>query len=218
MEKAVFYNRWLVLRVKNYLNGDILEIGCGIGNMTELLAKYGKVTATDIDKYYINRTKKRMKKLASVGYGDAETGKFFFSDKKFDTVINFNVLEHIENDEKAIVNMRNRLRKGGRLVVVTPAHPTLFGSLDANLGHYRRYSKAEIIKKFENAGLVVRETRYLNWLGAVGWFVNARVLRRKILPAKQLSLYVIFSTPFLFLEKFISLPFGLSVLVVGEKP
>lgn len=217
MERVSFYNKWLIKSVEKYLGGAILEIGCGIGNMTELLVGYGEVTATDIDKYYIARTKKRLKKKARVGFGDIEAGEFFFGNEKFDVLINFNVLEHIDNDQKAINNMVSKLKKGGKLVIITPAHMALFGSLDKNLGHYRRYRKAEIGRKFERAGLRVIESRYLNWFGAVGWFVNSRILRRKLLPSSQLGLFNLISRPFLFLERFASAPFGLSVLIVGEK-
>lgn len=217
MERVSFYNKWLIKSVEKYLGGAILEIGCGIGNMTELLVGYGEVTATDIDKYYIARTKKRLKKKARVGFGDIEAGEFFFGNEKFDVLINFNVLEHIDNDQKAINNMVSKLKKGGKLVIITPAHMALFGSLDKNLGHYRRYRKAEIGRKFERAGLKVIESRYLNWFGAVGWFVNSRILRRKLLPSSQLGLFNLISRPFLFLERFASAPFGLSVLIVGEK-
>ena len=218
MEKVGFYNKWLIKKVAKYLSGDILEIGCGIGNMTEILSGYGDVTATDIEKYYIARTKKRMKKRVSVGFGDAETGKFFFKNKKFDVVVNFNVLEHIKNDEKAISIMERKLRKGGKLIIVTPAHKFLLGSLDKNLGHHRRYSKKEIRSKFKKAGLSVVELKYLNWFGALGWFLNSRILRRKVLPSNQLGLFAFLSKHLLFLEKFISPLFGLSVLIVGEKP
>ncbi|MDP2684909.1 MAG: class I SAM-dependent methyltransferase, partial [bacterium] len=49
MSQAVWYNRWTLNKFKKYLNGDILEIGCGIGNFTKELAKYGKVWAIDIN-------------------------------------------------------------------------------------------------------------------------------------------------------------------------
>jgi len=218
MEKVSFYNRWLVDRVKRHLTGDILEIGCGIGNMTGILVNYGQVTATDIEKYYIARTKKRMRRKARAGFGDVQTGKFFFGQKKFDTVVNFNVLEHIKEDDQAIKNMTTKLKKGGKLIIVTPAHIFLFGSLDKNLGHFRRYKKKDIVEKFKKAGLKVIDIKYLNWFGAIGWFINSRILRRKVLPSKQLGLFNLVSRPLLFLERFISPPFGLSVLIVGEKP
>lgn len=217
MEKVSFYNKWLIKKVRQYLSGDILEIGAGIGNMTELLAKYGTVVATDIEKYYISKTKKRLKRKVLVGFGDAEAGKFFFKNKKFDVVISFNVLEHINDDQKAIDNMAAKLKAGGKLIILTPAHRLLFGSLDKNLGHFRRYAKFEIAEKFKNANLDVAEIRYLNWFGAIGWFVNSRLLRRKLLPSKQLSAFAMLAKPFLFLERFLEPPFGLSVLVVGIK-
>lgn len=217
MKKVDFYNGWLVEKVSKHVRGDILEIGCGIGNMTELLVKLGEVTAIDIEKYYIAKTKKRLGKKARVGFGDAETGRFFSGGKKFDTVINFNVLEHIEHDEKAVLNMARRLKRGGKLIILTPAHSLLFGNLDVNLGHYRRYSKNSLSEIFKSSGLVVREAGYVNWFGALGWFVNSRILRRKILPSKQLGMFAALSRPFLFFERFFGPPFGLSVLAIGEK-
>lgn len=217
MEKVGFYNKWLMDQVADHVSGEILEIGCGIGNITELLVNYGNVTATDIDKYYISKTKKRMKKRVLTGYGDIESNKFFFKSKKFDTVINFNVLEHIEKDQLALNNMASKLKKGGKLVIITPAHPALFGSLDKNLEHYRRYNKVDLKNKFESSGFKVRELKYINWFGATGWFINSKVLRRKILPSRQLGFFAFLSRPFLFFERYISPPFGLSVLIVGEK-
>ena len=49
MNKAVWYNNWLLKQIAVYLKGDILEVGAGIGNFTSKLSKYGKVTAIDYD-------------------------------------------------------------------------------------------------------------------------------------------------------------------------
>ena len=49
MSQAVWYNQWTVKKFEEYLKGDILEVGCGIGNFTETLRKYGEVWAIDIE-------------------------------------------------------------------------------------------------------------------------------------------------------------------------
>lgn len=218
MDKASFYNKQIFRLIEKHLRGEILEVGCGIGSFTQKLVSFGHVTAVDIEKFYITRTKKHMKGLASVGFGDVEQGKWFFpSTKKFDTIICLNVLEHIKNDKNALKNMYSLLKKGGKLVLLTPAHQAIYGSLDIGLGHERRYTTGGLSNLFKNIGYKVQDVYYFNWLGALGWGLNAKVLSRKVLPSKQLGLFSIAARITLFFEKFIKPKFGLSVFIVGEK-
>src|SRR3989344_110632 len=171
MNTAKGYNDWLFSLLKPYLNGDILEVGCGIGNFTKKLTGFGKVTAIDIDNLYVKKTAK-VASHARVGFGDIENAKYFFSNKKFDVIINLNVLEHIENDSIALRNMYKLLKPNGRLVLLTPAHMFAYGEIDKNLGHFRRYSKHELESKFAGAGFRVKYIRLINWLGLIGWFIS----------------------------------------------
>ena len=51
-----------------------------------------------------------------------------------------NVLEHIEDDAAAVRRFRSVLPEGGRLVILVPALPALYGSIDEAIGHFRRYT------------------------------------------------------------------------------
>ncbi|OGM04446.1 hypothetical protein A2715_05070 [Candidatus Woesebacteria bacterium RIFCSPHIGHO2_01_FULL_39_32] len=215
MKLAGWYNNWLFSLVKPYLKGKILEVGTGIGNFTYLLAKEGEVTSIDIDKVYINKLKKSVS--IKVGYGDIEKGTYFFSKKKFDCIVCMNVLEHIKNDSVALENMLSLLKPKGRLILLIPAHKFAYGRLDKNLGHYRRYSKGEIVLKLVGSGFKVKKLNFLNFFGIVGWFLNSRLLKRDVLPSSQLRIFDLISRPFLFVEKFIEPRMGLSILVVAEK-
>lgn len=206
MSQAVWYNNWLLRQIENYLRGDILEIGAGIGNFTSRLAKYGKVTAIDYDPDYKN-----------TNFGDIEKGKYFFENKKFDAIVCMNVLEHIKNDKRVLGNMFNLLNHGGKLILLVPAHKWAYGLMDENLGHFRRYSKNEITKKVHNSKFIILNSRYLNWLGLVGWFINGKILRREIISEGQLGIFDYIARPFLLLEGVLEPPIGLSVLVIGEK-
>jgi SAM-dependent methyltransferase len=206
MSTASWYNNWLIGQISKYLNGDILEIGAGIGNFTSKLSKYGKVTAIDYDPDYKN-----------ANYGDIEKGKYFFEDKKFDSIICMNVLEHIKDDKKALLNMFDLLNPGGKLILLAPAFQFAYSDLDKNLGHFRRYTKDQLSNLLKSSGYLLLTNRYLNWLGLVGWFINGKILGKKIIPEKQLGVFDYIARPFLLLEKFISSPFGLSVLVIGER-
>lgn len=224
MKLAGWYNNWLFSHVAPNLKGKILEVGAGIGNFTSLLAKKGQVWAIDVEKDYISDLKKKFGGKVKVGYGDIEKDKYFFKrhlpagrQGKFETIVCMNVLEHIKDDRKALKNMNKLLKKGGRLVLLVPAHSFAYGTLDENLGHFRRYSKKELSEKLEKAGLGIEKLNFLNFLGIWGWFMNAKILNEPTLPGNQLKIFDVLSRPFLFLEKFIEPPFGLSVLVVAKK-
>jgi len=206
MSKAIWYNDWLLGQISNYLRGDILEVGAGIGNFTSKLARYGKVTAIDYDQNYKN-----------ANFGDIEKGKYFFGSKSFDTVVCMNVLEHIKNDRSALKNMYSLLKVNGKLILLVPAFPLAYGQMDKGLGHFRRYTKDTAGKKIKEAGFITVENKYINWLGLIGWFVNARILKKEIIPEGQLKLFNRIAKVFLYFEKFINPPFGLSVLAIGEK-
>lgn len=223
MSKAQWYNEWILSLIKDNLKGSILEVGCGIGNFSALLAQYGDVTGIEINQKYINKLKENIKLhrnddlKSNVGYGDIEKGKYFFKPKKFDTIICFNVLEHIKDDKKALSNMKNMLKKGGRLIIIVPAHNFLFSKFDKNIGHYRRYSKNDMKIKLDYTGLKSSKISYANWLGALGWLIIFKIFKKEIMPSDNVSFFDKIGKYFIWIEKFISPPFGLSVLAVVRK-
>lgn len=216
MEKAENYNLWLFELIRPYLKVDILEIGSGIGNFTVLLSKIGKVYASDIDKFYLKHLSQKFKDI-SVGYTNVESGESDYEKKRFNSIVCMNVLEHIKDDIRALKNMFSFLRKDGKLILLVPAHQFAYGELDVHLGHFRRYSKDEITKKLKGIGFRINYISYVNPVGLFGWLLNARILKRKIIPEGQLGIFDKIIIPILKLEKYIKPPFGLSVFVVAQK-
>lgn len=216
MKEAKFYNRWLLGMFKPYLGNNILEIGSGIGNFTVQLEKFGEVTATDIDKYYLNKLRKLMP--GKSGFGDIEKGKFFFENKKFNSIICLNVLEHINDDRSALRNMFNLLKKDGYLVLLVPAHQKAYTKIDKNLGHFRRYSVSTLKSKAEEVGFEISKIKYLNMPGIFGWFFNGKILRKGVIPKSQLKIFDKLFVPWLIIEKKIKIPIGLSVLLIAKRP
>ncbi len=214
MSQAENYNLWLFERINPYVGGDILEVGSGIGNFTKLLVGKGRVFALDYDRSYLGKLRKIVGNDS--GYGDVERGKYFFRNRKFDTIVCMNVLEHIKNDEKALSNIKSLLKKNGRLILLVPAHQMAYGLMDKKLGHYRRYDRKNLKEKLEMAGFKVSTTFYLNMLGLLGWWFNGKILKKTIIPNGQLKIFDIISMPFLSLEGKISPPFGLSVVGVAQ--
>jgi len=217
MKSAPLYNRWLLSLLKKHLSGNILEIGAGIGNFTLYLQKYGTVTALDIDKYYISKLKKIVTKPDLAGYGDIEKAEYYFANKKFDCIVCLNVLEHIKNDQIALKNMYSLIKKGGKLLLLVPAHQFAYTPMDKALGHFRRYTKKSLSKMAIEVGFEVNNIRYYNLPGIIGWFVNGKLLRKKLIPKSQLGMFDKVSVPWLTLEKKLPVPFGLSVMLIATK-
>ncbi len=209
------YNQWLFERIRPHLGDKILEVGGGIGTFTAMLLEDNRsVTVVDINKDYLKKLRKRFpSQKPKIIHGDIQN----LALKGFDTVFCFNVLEHLENDNKSIKNMFKSLKGRGMLLLLVPAHQILFGSLDESLDHKRRYNKKKIVILLKSSGFKIKKISYLNMLGALGWLTNSKFLKRKIIPSKQFPIFDKMVLPFLFLENFFSPPFGLSILAIAEK-
>lgn len=207
-------------KVGEFVTGDILEVGIGIGIFTDKLLTKGKVFGVDIVPEFVEAAKKRHGARPDLEYLVADMGAGvpgILAGRTFDTIVCMNVLEHIEDDGKTLVNFRSLLKPGGKLVLVVPAHRWLFNPLDSHDGHFRRYEKNELRDKLVSAGFsVVREGTF-NLFGILGWFLNGSILRRKDLPAGQMGLFNKVAPLLFWLENLSGPPVGLSLLAVGAK-
>ncbi len=121
----------------------------------------------------------------------------------------------VADDRGALAAMRDLLAPGGRVVLVIPALRPLYGSIDEAIGHHRRYTRDEIVHKLADAGLTVEHLSFFNVLGVAGWFLNARILRRRTVPGVQARLNDRL-VPLLRLERRLRPPLGMSLLAVGR--
>jgi glycosyltransferase involved in cell wall biosynthesis len=220
MKKLHRYNQWIFLKFRPFLGRRVLEVGSGIGNVTKFLLDRELIIATDVEPKYLALLKNtfgKYKKFMIEPLDISGTEMEHYRSYHIDSVICFNVLEHIEQDEKPLKNIFDLLESKGRLLLLVPSHPWLYGSLDQHLGHHRRYGKKELKNKLETLGFKVIFLKYFNRIGILGWFLNSKILRRKRLPSFQLRIYNLL-VPLLKLEKFFPLPFGTSLLAVAEKP
>jgi glycosyltransferase involved in cell wall biosynthesis len=219
MKKLHRYNQWIFLKFRPFLGRRVLEVGSGIGNITKFLLDRELIIATDVEPKYLALLKNtfgKYKKFMIEHLDLSGTEMERYRSYHIDSVICFNVLEHIEQDEKPLKNFFDLLEPRGRLLLLVPSHPWLYGSLDQHLGHHRRYGKKELKNKLETIGFKVIFLKYFNRIGILGWFLNSKILRKKRLPSFQLRIYNLL-VPLLKLEKFFPLPFGTSLLAVAEK-
>ena len=217
MSQAIWYNRWTLEKFAGLITGDILEVGCGIGNFTKSLTKYGKVTAIDINNDYLEQAKKKVAGKARIGFGDVEKGKYFFKGRVFDTIVCINVLEHIKDDVMALKNIYKLLKLNGTLILHVPAHPFLYVPIDGSIGHFRRYEKEKLVDSILRSGFEIDKIKRLNLIGAVGWFIVNKLFRDKEVKETKIAIFNLVAPIFLSLENIFEPSFGTSILIIASK-
>lgn len=151
------YNKWIVDLLRPFIGKNILEVGCGIGNLSRHLKNLGKLSCLDKSEYFLQHMKIDYPELNFYHLDISDTKVRSLKGEKFDTIICVNVLEHIEDDEMALFNMYHILNQDGRLLLLIPAMPALYNILDARLGHFRRYDKEALEKKIIKVGFGLKK-------------------------------------------------------------
>jgi len=222
MTRAKNYFAWQSRLVVRELGLRVVEVGCGIGNFTGLLLDRELVIALDPEEACVESLCGRFRGRANLKALVSQPGSEAFGELKRylpDSVVCVNVLEHIEDDAAALRAMAEILIPGGVIVLLVPAFEALYGPIDRNLGHYRRYRRGPLRKLAGAVGLEVRKLHYINALGLFGWWVNARVLKRETQSDRQIAVFDRWMVPiFSALEGAIHPPFGQSLLAVLRRP
>ena len=212
------YNRWIFDLLKPSLGKNILEVGCGIGNLTKYLANYNRLTCIDKSENFIKHMKIDYPEIKFYEVDITDRSVLKLGENSFDTVICVNVLEHIDDDIKALKNMFDLLEKNGKLLLIVPAIENAYGTMDKKVGHFRRYSKYDIVKKLSGVNFTIEKIQYHNIFGLIGWLLNARIFKRSEFPIFQTIFYDKL-IPFISkLEKNVKLPIGMNLFVIAVKP
>jgi 2-polyprenyl-3-methyl-5-hydroxy-6-metoxy-1,4-benzoquinol methylase len=213
------YNAWIYKVIKPWLGLRILEVGCGIGNMTRYFLKNSRqVVALDVLPESVACVRQQYSLLALEGdICDDSVVEKLHAEYDFDTVVCLNVLEHIPDDGKALKNMFRLLKLGGHLVLYVPAGNYLYGTLDEALGHYRRYNRQQFHDVVSGQGYKIEKIFYMNVAGIFGWYLNSKILKRRILSEKMLSLFNLLTPLFTLVECVIKPPFGQSLVCIAGK-
>ncbi|HSV74136.1 MAG TPA: class I SAM-dependent methyltransferase [Chthonomonadales bacterium] len=199
----------------------ILDIGCGTGAMSELLAAWGEVVSADCSPLALAFSRRRG--LVRVCAADAM--HLPFRDESFDAVVALDIIEHLPDDAVAAREIRRVLRPGGRLVATVPACPSLWSAHDVALMHQRRYVGSQVRRLMDAGGLRVRRlTHATTLLFPLAWVTRVLARRSGSLharlvplsgPANRLLVGVMAAENALLRR--CDLPFGLSVCCVAER-
>jgi 2-polyprenyl-3-methyl-5-hydroxy-6-metoxy-1,4-benzoquinol methylase len=217
------YNRWLHERFQTFLGNRILEVGSGVGNQTRFFVdNRERVIASDVEPHYVRELmgrygERKNVRVASYRFPLKDADRRELGCEKLDTIVCMNVLEHIEDDASTLKDFAHVLSPGGRLILLVPALKGLYGTLDQHLHHFRRYARDELGAKVAAAGFEIDSVRFLNRPAVAGWWLNSRLLKRRVMPRGQLRLFK-WIMPLLKLEENHPPSFGLSLLVVARRP
>lgn len=191
LARAQNYQKWVFDTVEPFLGRRILEIGAGIGNMSRWLPSQERLILSECDPNLIDILQKTLasdeKRASNVvvrSFDFMNDPIEPFCEENLDTILSFNVLEHVEDDLLALDRLCRILRSSHapgpkRLVTFVPAHNWAYGSFDRHFGHYRRYSYTMFERLAQKVAPETRiEARYFNLIGLLGWIINGKILSK----------------------------------------
>ncbi len=223
LRRANQYNLWIYESIAPYLGDRILDIGCSVGNIVALFYNQPRelVVGVDIEEAALRVIQRRLGSEGTFQALQISTQSYAlraFRDNSFDTITCLNVLEHVEDDRKCLKEMWRVVNHRGHVILYVPAFRFLMGTMDRADGHFRRYTRTELSSRVEDVGLRIVHARYMNLLGSIGWFVNGRIFRRRLIPAGGvLDLFDRLVPTMKRLEKLVRLPLGQSLLLTARK-
>jgi len=207
-------NEWIYSKLAAGVRGDVLEIGSGIGNISRLIRPNAThLVVTDTEPHYLRELRGAFAGddgVDVVSYDLDETPPPGVAARRYDAIVAVNVIEHVADDRLLVSRLAALLRPRGSLLIYVPACAAAYGTLDVALGHHRRYVPSTLADLLRSAGLDPGQPRYMNLLGLAGWFVYGRVLKRKLLSSKGVSLFERL-VPLVRLEDRFKLPIGLGL-------
>jgi 2-polyprenyl-3-methyl-5-hydroxy-6-metoxy-1,4-benzoquinol methylase len=160
------YNCDIVTKFSRFFspNDKVLEYGAGIGTLSQLLTTICNIKpdCLEIDGHL-------RKVLSERGFNNFSSISHL--PQQYDAIYFSNVLEHIENDEQALRDLRLILKDNGKIIIYVPAFMMLFSEFDASVGHYRRYNKRNLSKTIESAGFTVIHYEYVDSIGFFVWLL-----------------------------------------------
>lgn len=196
------YQRWVFDAVQPYLGRRILEFGSGIGNMSQWLPADELLVLTETEPALLDLLRSRAPdyfgaRVSGVRISDLDLTRDASDPDRvaeleryaLDTIVSFNVLEHIEDDRAALALLFDVLRASPapqrRLVSFVPAQAWALSQMDRFYGHFRRYSASRIQELSRQiAPDAELSLTPFNALGLAGWVWTTMILKRtKIDPA-----------------------------------
>ena len=202
MDLAVNYRTWIYDLFSGYIGKNIVEVGSGTGAFSKQLLQ------GEPDSLVLIEPSEMFDRLTvELGTVHTNTEIIYFKgtfgeyvserggSKRPDTIVYINVLEHVEDDVAELARMREVLQDNGRICIFVPAVPNLFSDFDRMIGHFRRYSRTELVSKTEKAGFRLSFVRGFDLPGIFPWLVKYRLMRSLSMEPSMVGTYDRYCVP-----------------------
>ena len=218
LSEARNYRAALVREFRPFLRGDVVEVGAGIGQFSEVIRAFPAVASLvsiEPEPRFCEQFRALHPEL-NLLEGTVDALGF---DRAHDAVLSINVLEHIGEDQAELGKYRRLLAPNrGHLCLFVPARPELYAPLDRDFGHFRRYTRPGLARQLREAGFEITRLHYFNSLGYLAWWLSFRLLKKRGFDARAVRLYdrLIFPVVHAVESGLVRPPIGQSLLAVAR--
>lgn len=205
---------------------NILNVGAATGASSLMLQEFGAVTSIEYDEDCFAFTKERVNIPLEIG----SILDIKYPNNHYDLVCAFDVIEHVEEDQKAASELIRVCKNNGYILVTVPAFNFLWSEHDEINHHFTRYTRKKFTSLFQAANI-----DYATYFNSILFFPIAAVrLLFKLIPVKRKGsgsdfsfsnagwqnsiLYPLFKMENAWIKRNIALPFGVSILARIKKP
>jgi len=211
------YYAELLKRVDPPPGDAVLEVASGAGEIARHLSQRTRLLLTDpraddVDRLRIDFSHRPN---VEVVQWDPCSGPMNSPPEQFDTVITFHSMACFENEGSALKTMAAHMKPEGSMVLLLPAHPSLYSAVDRGLGRSHRFTRSSIGSLLDEAGLRTEKIVQVNFMGAVGWWLGRISSGSSQIHPWQVKIFRLFM-PLVKLERWITPPTGLSWLVTAR--
>jgi len=217
LAEAKNYRAALLHDFRPYLHGSVLEVGCGIGQISSELLKLPEIhrlLSIEPDAAFCDRFRSWLPNHELLQGTIADLS----SETPWNAILSINVLEHIENDMEELSSYYRLLQSSkGALCLFVPARPEIYAPIDKEFGHFRRYTRPELTRRLRDTGFTINTLRYYNFVGYFLWWLSFCLLKKKSFDVAAVRLFDRVAFPLVHgLESYICAPpIGQSLIVVA---
>src|SRR3989338_9850117 len=224
LARCYVFDKLLSRFFPNSTGKQIIDIGCGSGGVIPMLSKHGQVLGLDIEPLALEFCRSKGFENVALMKGYYDTG---LPSESADLVALFDVLEHFEDDERALAETNRILKPGGHALISVPAFKFLWSELDDAAHHFRRYTRQDMEQKLARHGFEIIKSSYLFFfvfplvfihkLFGMGKKRENPKFRYQEFPSLLNKALVIPSKLEAFLLNFLRFPIGSTLVVLARK-